>query len=141
MSAGDAQYQSLPPGVARCLNEKFDIQLSNALIAERQLAEMLAFGNFAKLELKTESHLWEKTGNVCIEYKHDDKPSGIAVTEADFWVHDLRRDGSTLLYLVVPMERMKELTRAAIKRGDFRRGAGDGGRQTVALLKLTDLLR
>jgi hypothetical protein len=104
---------------------KFDLQLGEAHLRE----------------LKSETWQWEQTGNICVEYRQNGEPSGIATTDADVWVHELRRDGGTLVYLMFPVERLKALAREAIKRGDFRANAGDGGRFTVALIRLRDILR
>jgi hypothetical protein len=122
-------------------DEKFDIQLSAALIHERRLAEIFAAAKIEKIELKTETWQWEQTGNICIEYQCDGKPSGIATTEADYWVHELRREDRTLGYLMFPIDRLKELARGAIKQGRCRTGAGDDGRFTVALIRLRDILQ
>jgi hypothetical protein len=130
-----------PEGVFHSTSEKFDFQLSEALINERRLAEIFAYGWIEKIELKSESVLWEQTRNICIEYARDGKPTGISVTEADYWVHELKRDGETLVYLMFPIERLKELCRDAKERGFFRHEAGDGGRQSVILLRLWDILR
>jgi hypothetical protein len=130
-----------PEGVFHSTSEKFDFQLSEALINERRLAEIFAYGWIEKIELKSESVLWEQTRNICIEYARDGKPTGISVTEADYWVHELKRDGKTLVYLMFPIERLKELCRDAKERGFFRHEAGDGGRQSVILLRLWDILR
>ena len=120
---------------------KFDLQLDQALIDERRLAEIFEHANIRKIELKSESHQWEKTGNICIEYRQNGKPSGIAATEADLWVHELKRDGETLCYLMFPAERLKKLAREAYKKGRYRSNAGDGGRFDVVLLRLRDILR
>ena len=122
-------------------DKKFDIQLSQALINERRLAEIFGAAKIEKHELKSETFQWEQTGNIAIEYACDGEPSGIAVTEADMWVHELRRNGKTLMYLMVPMERMKELARDAYRRGEYHEGGGDKGRFSNVLLKLRDLLR
>jgi len=125
-------------------NNKFDIQLSQALLDERRLGDIFVnrkIENLVRIELKSESYQWEQTGNICIEYRCDGKRSGLSVTEADYWCHELKRDGKTLLYLMFPDERLKELCRDAIKAGRARSGAGDGGRFDVALIKLKDLLR
>jgi len=120
---------------------KFDLQLSQALINERRLGEVFANARIERIELKSETWQWEQTGNICIEFRQDGKPSGIAVTEADLWVHELKRDGTTLLYLMIPVERLKEQARAAFKAGNWRSHAGDGGRFDVVLLSLRDLLK
>lgn len=119
-------------------DKKFDLQLGQAILHEHALAEILCGG---KIELKSETWQWEQTGNICIEYLCDGKPSGIATTEADVWVHELRRDDASLVYLMFPIERLKALARAAIRSGACRSNAGDGGRFTVALIKLADIFR
>ena len=128
-------------GVSFNRTNKFDLQLDAALIRERELAKIFGERKIEKIELKSESYQWEQTGNICIEYRQDGKPSGIAVTEADMWVHELLRDGKTLVYLMFPIERLKELCREAIKRGHCRRGGGDGGRFDNVLIRLKDILK
>lgn len=122
-------------------DQKFDLQLSQALIAERHLADIFTAGSIEKIELKTETWQWEKTGNICIEYRQGAQPSGIAVTEADYWVHELRRDGQTLCYLMFPINRLKELARRAYAEGRFHEGGGDGGRFCNVLIPLSWVLR
>jgi hypothetical protein len=122
-------------------DRKFDLQLDQALIDERRLAEIFEHADIHKTELKSESYQWEQTGNICIEYRQDGHPSGIAATEAGVWVHELKRDGETLCYLMFPIERLKELARDAYKAGRHRSHAGDGGRFDVVLLRLRDILK
>jgi hypothetical protein len=122
-------------------DKKFDLQLSQALIDERRLAEIFAGAKIERIELKSESWQWEQTGNICIEFRQRGRPSGIAITEADVWVHELKRDGATLVYLMFPIERLKALCREAFRRGAYRLGGGDGGEFDVILLKLKDILR
>lgn len=120
---------------------KFDLQLSEALINERRLGEIFEHGHIEKIELKSETFQWEKTGNICIEYRQGGRPSGIAVTNADYWVHELRRDGQTLCYLMFPIERLKQLARQAYSEGRYHEGGGDGGRFCNILVPLTWILR
>jgi hypothetical protein len=120
---------------------KFDLQLGHALVDERRLGLIFTSGIIEKIELKSETWQWERTGNICIEYKRNGKPSGIATTEADHWVHELKRGDDTLVYLMFPIDRLKELARMAIRCGRWREGAGDGGLSTVALLPLRDILK
>lgn len=116
---------------------KFDIQLGEAVKNEKRLAEVL---ENAKIELKSETWQWEVTGNICIEYESYGKPSGIASTQADFWVHELKRDGETLMYLFLPVERLRMLCREAYKAGRIRVHAGDDKAQKVVLLRISELL-
>jgi hypothetical protein len=128
------------PPVTQNRDRKFDLQLSQALIDERRLAEIFTSMSIEKIELKSESFQWEQTDNICIEYRCDGRPSGISTTEADVWVHELKRDGKTVVYLMFPIDRLKELCRAAIKNGRSRSGAGDGGRFEVVILPLREIL-
>lgn len=122
-------------------DKKFDIQLGQALLNERRLAEIFEAGDIEKIELKSETCQWERTGNICIEYKCDGQLSGISTTEAGYWVHELRRSDQTLVYLMFPIDRLKELARQAIRDGRCRSGAGDDGRFDVALIRLRDILK
>jgi hypothetical protein len=122
-------------------DNKFDMQLSQSLIDQRRLAEIFVEGDIHKIELKSESWQWEKTGNICIEYRQGGKKSGIAVTEAGYWVHELKRDGKTLVYLMFPIERLKELARKAYAEGHHHEGGGDGGRFDNILIPLSEILK
>jgi len=67
------------------------------------------------------------TGNLCIEYLQSDgnggtKPSGIAVTKAARYAFEYRRDE----WLIVSVERVKQLARRAITDG-LTRETGDNG--------------
>ena len=122
-------------------NNKFDLQLSQALIDERRLANIFTAGKIEKIELKSETWQWERTGNICVEYRQDGKPSGIDATEADYWVHELKRDGDTLCYLMFPIERLRILARDAYRNGRYREGGGDDGRFCNILIPLSDILK
>jgi len=124
------------------IRRKFDIQLKAAEINEQKLLEILRHTSLDfSLELKSESFQWEQTGNIAIEYKWNGQPSGLAATEAQYWVHELKRDGETLVYLWWPIEHLKKICRENYSSGKHRDNAGDEGRSSVVLLKLTDLFR
>ena len=120
---------------------KFDLQLSQALIDERRLLDIFVGATLEKIELKSESWLWEQSGNICIEYRRNGRPSGISTTEADVWVHELKRDGQTLVYLMFPIERLKTLCRDAIRDGRCHKGVGDDDLSDVVILRLRDILQ
>ena len=128
-------------------DNKFDLQLSQSLINERRLADIFEHMDIHKIELKSETWQWEQTGNICIEYARREfgdtraMPSGIAVTEAGCWVHELKRNSKTLVYLMFPTERLKELARAAKAAGHFREFGGDGNRFSNILIPLKDILK
>jgi hypothetical protein len=122
-------------------DKKFDLQLSQALQAERRLGEIFSAKKIDKIELKTETWQWEQTGNICIEYKFNGKPSGIAATEADYWVHELRRDNETLCYLMFPIDRFKQVAKHFYQIGNTRAKSGDGGKSEVVLIPLNEVLK
>tara|TARA_R110002020_G_scaffold63410_3_gene169348 strand:- start:2832 stop:3251 length:420 start_codon:yes stop_codon:yes gene_type:complete len=66
--------------------KKFDLDLQYGSIREDKIAEMLTN---KKIEVKSERNIWQKTGNICIEYESWGKPSGIRATESDYWFHNL----------------------------------------------------
>lgn len=119
-------------------DDKFDIQLGQALIHERKLERIFTTG---KIELKTETWLWERTGNICIEYEWNGKKSGIAATEAEIWIHQLKRGEETVIWFMFPVERLRALCREAYARGDYRTGSGDDGKSSVILLAISKLTR
>jgi hypothetical protein len=116
-------------------DNKWDIQLQQGEIAERELANLLC----QKIELKSESYLWRRTGNICIEFSQDGGPSGIAVTQAKLWVHLLLNDDrtETVAYLMFPVERLKQLCRSA----RVYENGGDGGRYSFYLVKIADIFK
>jgi len=122
------------PGADFSYDKKFDIQVHQGFHNEEKLARAFTQATF---ELKTESYLWEKFRNICIEYEWDGRPSGIAATKADFWIHELvRRDGETLIYLMFPMEQLRQLARRAYKAGKYKENGGDKGLSCFVLIPL-----
>ena len=117
---------------------KYDILIRDGTWDERRLGDYFAGGKFSTLELKSEQYLWERTGNIAIEYRWSGRPSGIASTIADMWVHELKRKGETLAYIMVPMERLKAICREAYANGRHQTG-GDDDLSELVLLKLRDI--
>lgn len=66
--------------------KKFDLDLQYGTIREEKIADMLTN---KKIEVKSERDIWQKSGNICIEYESWGKPSGIRATESDYWFHNL----------------------------------------------------
>ena len=66
--------------------KKFDIDLEYGKVREQLVADML---QDKKIEVKSERDIWQKTGNIAIEYESYGKPSGINATESDYWFHNL----------------------------------------------------
>ena len=66
--------------------KKFDLDLQYGSIREDKIADMLTN---KKIEVKSERDIWQKSGNICVEYESWGKPSGIRATESDYWFHNL----------------------------------------------------
>jgi hypothetical protein len=120
--------------------KKFDIQLSQGLIAERRLAAIFTLAKIERVELKTESWLWERTRNLCIEFARGGVGSGITTTEADYWVHELMRNDETLGYFMIPVERLRRIVAEERIAGHVKVG-GDDGLSHMVVIPITDLLR
>ena len=118
------------------MNKKFDIQLAHGLRCENELHKRITG---ATIELKTESYQWEKTGNIAIEFEYRGQPSGIAVTQATFWCHELRRNNYTLLYLMFPTWKLKQICRKYYSQNGYVIG-GDNKASKMILLPIKDFL-
>lgn len=119
---------------------RFDLSLSQALIDERRLGEIFTTAKIEKVELKTD-YKWQETGNIFVEYSCNGKPSGIAATQADYWSHELIKNGSSIGYFMFPVEPFKELCREQYRKGNVVHNAGDDGKVSAVLIKATDLLK
>jgi len=118
---------------------KFDIQLKRANRREDTLANQLLSEG---IELKSETWQWRQYGNIFIEFASGEgKPSGLAVTEAKHWVHELYADDGEqlLIRLVFRVDRLKEICRHYHKLGCFTKRGGDSGTQHGVLLPIRSL--
>jgi hypothetical protein len=129
-------------GVTFNHDSKWDIQLSQGFINEHRLVEVFRGQTLERIELKTESFWWRRRGNIAIEFRCNGKPSCLAVTKADIWVHELRTDdrSRTIGYFMFPVVRLKQLGRIAYKQGRVIHKGGDGGRASFVLIPIDDLL-
>ena len=97
----------------------FDLDLKYGQIREDKIAEMFTD---KKIEVKSERGMWMKTGNICIEYQSYGKPSGIAVTEADYWFHNLCIGDDIFCTLIFDVPKLKKL----IEKLDFKKSVSGG---------------
>jgi hypothetical protein len=113
---------------------KFDLDLAKGQVAEVELANLLQNG---KVEVKREQYQWARTGNIAIEYEFNGKKSGIASTTADFWCHVLCNDyGETMMMLMFPVEKLKEMCRQLHKQKRYRTQSGDNSLSKVILMPI-----
>ena len=51
--------------------------------------EVVSMFKDKKIEGKSEKGMWQRTGNIAVEFESWGKPSGIDATESDYWFHNL----------------------------------------------------
>lgn len=119
----------------------FDVDLDFGQIWERRVCNI--FENNGSLEIKADK-IWHKSGNLAFEFKYKGHDSGIAKSQALWWVSVLTSKDdpdNTELILIWKTEKLKELLRKLCKekKADIMRG-GDGGNSEMVLAKIDDLL-
>ena len=114
--------------------KKFDIDLEYGKVREKQVADML---QDKKIEVKSERDVWQKTGNIAIEYECYGKPSGINATESDYWFHNLCIGDETFATIVFDTKSLKKI----IHNLDYKRSVsgGDNNASRMYLLNLQKL--
>lgn len=123
---------NLEPSVEN--RKKFDIDLEYGKVREKQVADML---QGKKIEVKSERDVWQKTGNIAIEYECYGKPSGINATESDYWFHNLCIGEDTFATIVFDTKSLKRI----IDNLDYKRSVsgGDNNASRMYLLNLQKL--
>ena len=114
--------------------KKFDIDLEYGKVREQMVADML---QDKKIEVKSERDVWQKTGNIAIEYECYGKPSGINATESDYWFHNLCIGEDTFATIVFDTNSLKRI----INNLDYKRSVsgGDNNASRMYLLNLQKL--
>ena len=124
--------ENLEPSIDN--RKKFDIDLEYGKVREKLVADML---QNKKIEVKSEREVWQKTGNIAIEYECYGKPSGITTTESDYWFHNLCIGDETFGTLVFDTKSLKKI----INKLDYKRSVsgGDNMASRMYLLNLQKL--
>ena len=124
--------ENLEPSIDN--RKKFDIDLEYGKVREKLVADML---QNKKIEVKSERVVWQKTGNIAIEYECYGKPSGINTTESDYWFHNLCIGDETFATLVFDTKSLKKI----INKLDYKRSVsgGDNMASRMYLLNLQKL--
>jgi hypothetical protein len=79
-----------------------------------------------------------KTGNVYIEYESRGKPSGIATSQADYWVYKFDEESAIIFKTEALKNKLKKLVSLGIAKADIE--GGDNKTSKGILLSLKDLL-
>jgi len=90
-----------------------------------------------KVEVKSDRRTAE-TGNVYIEYWSRGKPSGIATSQADFYVYKVAEDQAILISTSQLKKKIKQLIEEGKAKKDVK--GGDNNTSLGILCKLKDLI-
>jgi len=114
-------------------DNRFDINLAEGKQAESLIKELLSDGTAeAKRDFAA-----SKTGNVAVEYMCGGKPSGISVTEADWWAYVLAGDYyNDEVIVFIKKERLERLlSPTRIVKG------GDNKKAEMYLIRVEELVK
>ena len=120
-------------------NSDFDIDLKYGQIYEQALALIL---QDKKIEVKTERNTWKRTGNIAIElHNHNsDKPSGLSITKADYWVTILVDDYQVESIHILPVDKLKERVKDIVRNGGGKIVmGGDFKASEIALIPIKEI--
>ena len=89
------------------------------------------------IEVKSD-RLIHKTGNLFIEYKSRDKPSGLATTTANYWIYRMDMLDTAI---ILPTNLLKKVCRVYYKNNEFKIKGGDNNTSDGLLIPLIRLLK
>jgi len=111
----------------------FDIDFSTGAAGESLV--LRAVGHGSKVEVKHDLIAVE-TGRVAVEVAYAGRPSGISVTQADWWIVVLSPD----LFIALSTERLRQLVKEYRRRSGHVKFGGFSGRSQLVLLPLSELI-
>ena len=112
-------------------NPHFDLDLKFGEKYEDCLADIL---NKGKVEVKTERDIWVDTGNIVVEIRYKSKPSGLSVTQADYWAHIMTKDSVIKFILLFPVETLKKRVKYLLKNKKAKIVMGGDDNQSALIL-------
>ena len=116
----------------------WDIDLAFGEENEEKLVRILKHG---KIEVKTERDMWTRTGNVAVEISYYGKPSGLAVTKADWWATILSWKDEVKGVILLPVDNMKKIVKDSAEKGKSRvTMGGDDDASELVLVPLKELM-
>ena len=97
------------------------------------------------VEVKSERHIWEKTGNHFVEYLYRPvnqlkyEPSGIAATKAEWWALFLiDENDKPIMCYTIPVQALREIGRPYVNT-DRDVDGGDGMRSKGVLVPIEEI--
>jgi len=116
-------------------SSSFTHDLNFGEIAENWLNILFKDGKL--IEVKSD-RLIHKTGNLFIEYKSRDKPSGLATTTANYWIYRMDMIDTAI---ILPTNLLKKVCRVYYKNNEFKIKGGDNNTSDGLLIPLIRLLK
>ena len=95
------------------------------------------FNSGKKIEVKFDRMACE-TGNIFIEYMSSGKPSGIATTQADYWIYKIDYTGAAIILDVVIL---KEKLRGYHARGMYLKNGGDNDTSKGFVVPIREIIK
>jgi len=116
---------------------RWDLNLAEGMVRE-ELARRLLLGRGARLSVEVKSDfIVDQSGNVAIEYRHENRPSGIAVSRSLYWwIFFSGKWYQDEVSVVILTERLKSLARYYYQQERIMKG---GQRQTTEFVLLPKL--
>jgi len=99
--------------------------------------EVVSMFKDKKIEVKSEKGMWQRTGNIAVEFESWGKPSGIDATESDYWFHNLCIGDEVFATLVFDTKSLRRI----IENLDYKKSVsgGDHNASRMYLLNLQKL--
>ena len=116
-------------------SSSFSHDLNFGEIAEDWLNILFKDGRL--IEVKSD-RLIHKTGNLFIEYKSRDKPSGLATTTANYCIYRMDMLDTAI---ILPTNLLKKVCRVYYKNNEFKIKGGDNNTSDGLLIPLIRLLK
>jgi hypothetical protein len=113
----------------------FDIDLTWGQQWEKYIDNI--FSGATKSEVKSERDQWHRTGNIAIELACYGRPSGLATTKSDIWVHNLIKNDEHICTLMFKTEKLREMI---IKMAPRIINGGDNNASVLCLVPIKGLI-
>tara|TARA_R110000787_G_scaffold134120_2_gene246525 strand:- start:2346 stop:2717 length:372 start_codon:yes stop_codon:yes gene_type:complete len=115
-------------------NNDFKYDLEIGLEGERIVDDL--FKN-KRIEVKRDSWIG-RSGNIAVEYESRGKPSGIAKTQADYWLFIFSKEYEDKVMLIVETNKLKKVARNYYNKGSIK-AMGDSNTSYSILIPIKDI--
>tara|TARA_R110002110_G_scaffold98594_5_gene252270 strand:+ start:6827 stop:7198 length:372 start_codon:yes stop_codon:yes gene_type:complete len=115
-------------------NNDFKYDLEIGLEGERIVDDL--FKN-KRIEVKRDSWIG-RSGNIAVEYESRGKPSGIAKTQADYWLFIFSKEYEDKVMLIVETNKLKKVARNYYNKGSIK-AMGDFNTSYSVLIPIKDI--